>query len=206
MAMQSFRRHGAILPAEVVHVARPLEEVVREMSDIKRRDGFAVSRLDGPPWHRSVEPGHAQYIRDMPLDVRPAGLWLHCKAETGNGADDHVCGAVVFPRGCQGPRREKGGRTERGTHAGSLMGWLDEVMATVVYVAEDLAVPTTVSADLGFSFQDMTPLAQTVGFEGRIEKRQGRKLHVVARLFDTADPERVFVVCRGLFIKAKAQL
>lgn len=84
-------------------------------------------------------------------------------------------------------------------HGGSQAALLDDAMGTVAWMQN---IPV-LAVNINIDFKKMLPLNLEVLVEAIIEKREGRKVFVVSRIFDESGAE--FAIGKGLFLELKPE-
>ncbi len=100
--------------------------------------------------------------------------------------DDRVVGTAVFGQQYEGPPGH--------VHGGFVAAAFDEVLG----MAQSLSGQSGMTGRLVVHYRQPTPLHRELTFEGRVEKREGRKIFTTATLHDG---ETLCAEAEGLFIQ-----
>ena len=130
---------------------------------------LTLQDLSGQDGWESIEQFNEARTAESYVSGEPEGRRLRVRYFR-RQADDALMGRVWFGPGTEGPP----GRV----HGGAVAALLDEAMGFSAWLVGHRVVAAHIEVD----FRAMIPLAATASLEARVERVDGRKVHVRARL------------------------
>lgn len=128
----------------------------------------------------NLEGGRGSFVSGEPAEGRLRVSYFR------RPQDDHLVGRAWFGSGAEGPPRH--------AHGGAMAAVLDEAMGSCAWLAGYPVVAAHIEAD----FRRMLPLGTDARLEAWVERVEGRKVFVRARL--TGEEGALFAGSTGLFV------
>lgn len=188
---------------------RVIDELARstETSDVFDRAATLVEQAadvlaeggHGRPYDGAAEASLRDHQRNSFLHhspfvggLNPLAPPIRMRVE-GTGEQMRVIGTVVYPAAYEGP--------PGCVHGGFIAAGFDEVLG----FTQSFSGQPGMTARLEVSYRSPTPLWHEVRYEGRIDRVEGRKIHVAATLTSVADA-RLCAEAEGLFISMRPEV